>query len=116
MSVFDPLRTLAPSTADARTWHVGREQTLVSIWSELWAICVAVIILNKRTVPLRPSDEPLRGKLDIGLAAQDPFLCAADGCQEVATIIHSDAPYCGKHALEVWHSEEEAQSKQRGGS
>lgn len=70
-----------------------------------------MIILNKRTVSVRLSEEPLRQKFDVSLAAQDPFLCAADGCQEVAAIIHSDALYCGKHALEVWRSEEEAQPK-----
>ncbi len=34
-------------------------------------------------------------------------VCAADGCSKAASIIHSDAPYCGKHALEAWQREED---------
>lgn len=34
-------------------------------------------------------------------------VCAADGCPKAASIIHSDVPYCGKHALEAWQREED---------
>lgn len=55
--------------------------------------------------------EPLRQTARVVLTAQDPFLCAAEDCKEVATIIHCDAPYCGKHTLEIWGCEGYAQSK-----
>lgn len=37
----------------------------------------------------------------------ETVVCAADGCSEAASIIHSGAPYCGKHALEAWQREED---------
>ena len=36
---------------------------------------------------------------------QKPVPCAYAGCRRSAAIIHSDIPYCGKHALEAWDTE-----------
>jgi hypothetical protein len=38
----------------------------------------------------------------------EALACSTQGCSQRASIIHASAPYCGKHALEKWHLEEEA--------
>jgi hypothetical protein len=38
----------------------------------------------------------------------EALACSTKGCSRLASIIHENEPYCGKHALEKWHLEEEA--------
>lgn len=35
-----------------------------------------------------------------------PPTCAAEGCSKLATLIHRNVPFCGKHALEQLESGE----------
>lgn len=39
--------------------------------------------------------------------------CSEPNCDQMASIIHSGVPYCGKHALAKWRLEEEAASARR---
>jgi hypothetical protein len=57
------------------------------------------------TTSLRPLGEAPECQSRLGRVAHQPPLCVADGCIDAAAIIHSEAPYCGKHAFELWESE-----------